>query len=237
MSLLQDLAVANRVLAAHGVLDGYGHISVRSETDPERYWISRSLAPELVTEEDLMEFDLDSRPIDQRGRAMYTERFIHGAVYRSRPDVRAVVHNHSPSIIPFGITKNPMRPVYHMSCFVGLGLPTFEIRDVKPDSDLLVSDSYLGTALARSLGGSPAALMRGHGAVVVGTSLAMVVGRSIYLEMNARLQGQAMGLAGPQGEINYLSEGEVKAATQMLDYERAWHLWRMRGLEQMKSAR
>lgn len=234
MSLMEDLVAANRVLAEHGVIDGYGHVSVRCEKNPDRYWISRSLAPELVTEDDLMEFDLDSKPVDQRGRAMYTERYIHGEIYRTRPEVKAVVHNHSPSVIPFGITTEPMRPVYHMSHFIGLGVPVFEIRDLKPDSDLLIRDTYLGAALAKSLGNKACALMRGHGAVVVAESLPVVVGRSIYLEMNARLQAQAMQLAGPGGTVNYLTQGESEASLSTQDYARSWQLWRARGLRGLK---
>ncbi len=233
MSLLEDLVAANRILAEHGVIDGYGHVSVRCEKNPNRYWIARSLAPELVTEADLMEFDLDSNPIDQRGRPMYTERYIHGEIYKTRPEVNAVVHNHSPSVIPFGITQQPMRPVYHMSGFVGFGVPVFEIRDSRTDTDLLVSDTYLGAALAKTLGNKPCALMRGHGAVVVAENIPVVVGRSIYLEMNARLQSQAMTLAGPGGEITYLSDGEVKASLVRQDYQRSWQLWRAKGLSKV----
>ncbi len=234
MSLFEDLVAANRVLAEHGVIDGYGHVSARCEKNPDRYWISRSLAPELVTEDDLMEFDLDSNPIDQRGRTMYTERYIHGEIYKTRPEVRAVVHNHSPSVIPFGIIDQPMQPVYHMSHFVGMGVPIFEIRDLVPDSDLLIRDTYLGAALARSLGGKACALMRGHGAVVVAESLPVVVGRSIYLEMNAKLQAQAMTLAGPGGKVNYLTPGESAASVGTQDYLRAWQLWRAHGLRDVK---
>src|SRR5262249_14722740 len=162
---------ANRILAEHGVIDGYGHVSVRLDRDPNRYLLARSLAPELVTEGDIMEYDLDSKPVDPRGRAMYRERFIHGEIYKTRPEVNAVVHNHSPSVIPFGITSAALRPIFHMAAFVGEGVPTFEIRDAQEGTDLLVSTPYLGQALARVLGTRPAALMRGHGAVVVGENL------------------------------------------------------------------
>lgn len=235
MSLKEDLVVAYRILAEHGVIDGYGHVSVRSETNPERYWLSRSLAPELVTEDDLMEYDLDSKPVDARGRESVRERFIHGEVFKARPEINAVVHNHSPSVVPFSITQVPMRPIFHMAAFVGEGLPNFEIRDAEKGSDLLVKTPYLGHALAKSLGGAPAALMRGHGAVVVGENLPRAVGRSVYLEMSAKMQAQAMMIAGPGGKITYLDEAEVLASVPVQDYKRAWPMWRARALAQLKA--
>lgn len=231
-TLLDDCVAANRVLAEHGVIDGYGHVSFRHPDNPQRYFIARSLAPELVTADDIMEFDLDSNPIDQRGRQMYSERYIHGEIYKTRPDVHACVHNHSPSVIPFGVTPVPMRPVYHMSAFIGGSVPVWDIRDVKKDSDMLVRDSYLGQALARCVGNCPAALMRGHGAVVVAANLPLVVGRSIYLEMNARLQMQAMQIAGG-APINFLDLGEAAAAEKVNDFMRAWNLWRTKALAQV----
>ena len=236
-TLIEDLVAANRVLAEHGVIDGYGHVSVRSPERSDRYYLARSLAPELVTADDIMEFDLDSNPIDQRGRDMYTERYIHGEAFRARPEVNAVVHNHSPSIIPFGNTGVPLRPMYHMSAFVGAGVPVFEIRDTAGDStDLLIRDRPLGLALAKCLDCKPAALMRGHGAVVVAESIPVVVGRSIYLEMNARLQMQALMIAGSNGNasgnasVTYLSPGEVEASFKVQNYLRAWDLWRRKAL-------
>jgi HCOMODA/2-hydroxy-3-carboxy-muconic semialdehyde decarboxylase len=234
MSLIEDLAVSYRVLAAYDIIDGYGHVSVRSDRDPKRYFISRSLAPELVTEDDIMEFDLDSNPIDQRGREMYRERYIHGEIYKSRPEVMAVVHNHSPSIIPFGVTAAPLKPIFHMAAFVGEGIPNFEIRKVQKGTNLLVETPKLGKALASSLGKSPAALMRGHGSVTVGQDLARAVGRSIYLEANAKLQLQAMQIAGSRGKITYLDAGEVKASSPVQNYGRAWNLWRRKGLALLK---
>ena len=235
MSLKEDLVAAYRILAEFGVIDGYGHVSVRSETDPDRYWLSRSLAPELVTEDDLLEYDLDSNPIDARGRESVRERFIHGEVFKARPEVNAVVHNHSPAVVPFSITQVPMRPVFHMAAFVGEGLPNFEIRDAQKGTDLLVKTPYLGHALAKSLGGAPAALMRGHGAVVVGENLPRAVGRSVYLEMSAKMQAQAMMIAGPGGKITYLDESEVLASVPVQDYKRAWPLWRARALAQLQT--
>ena len=236
MSLIEDLACAYRILAEHGVIDGYGHVSVRSERDPGRYLLARSLAPELVTEADIMEYDLDSTPLDSRGRESVRERFIHGEIYRARPEVQAVVHNHSPSVIPFGVTTAALRPIFHMAAFVGEGVPTFEIRDAQQGTDLLVKTPVLGQALARTLGKHPAALMRGHGAVVVGENLPRAVGRSIYLEINARLQAQAMAIAGPAGKLTYLDDREVAASTPVQDYGRAWHLWRSKALVRIRKA-
>jgi HCOMODA/2-hydroxy-3-carboxy-muconic semialdehyde decarboxylase len=235
MSLAEDLGCAYRILAEHGVIDAYGHVSVRSDRHPSRYLLARSLAPELVTEADLIEYDLDSTPVDPRGRESVRERFIHGEIYRARPEVQAVVHNHSPSVIPFGVTTAPLRPIFHMAAFVGGGVPTFEIRDAEVGTDLLVKTPYLGQALARTLGGHPAALMRGHGAVVVGENLPRAVGRSIYLEINARLQAQALAIAGARGKITYLDDREVAASTPVQDYGRAWHLWRSRALARIRS--
>ena len=177
------------------MVDGYGHVSVRHPADPQRYLMSRSIAPELVTVADVMEYDLDSTTVDARGRTSYLERFIHGEIYRVRPDVLAIVHNHSPSVIPFGVSTPPLRPLYHMSAFLGGGVPVFDIRKASSQpTDMLVRDAALGRALAQTLGTRPVALMRGHGCVVVGTSLPIVVFRSVYTEMNARLQAQAMAL-------------------------------------------
>jgi ribulose-5-phosphate 4-epimerase/fuculose-1-phosphate aldolase len=230
MQELEDLVAAYRILAAHGVIDAYGHVSLRSPRNPQRYYVARSLAPQLVTEADLIEYDLDSRPLDDRGRESVRERFIHGEIYKTRPEVMSVVHNHSPSVVPFSVTGVPMRALFHMAAFVGDGLPNFEIRDVKPGSDLLVKDAFLGKALATTLGAKPAALMRGHGAVVVGENLPRAVGRSVYLELSAQLQMQAITLAGPGGQITYLDAAEVQASDPVQNYARAWPMWRAKAL-------
>lgn len=227
--LIEDLVAANRILADQGVLDGYGHVSARHDRDPGRYLLSRSRAPELVTADDVMEYDLDSNPVEAKGRAMYLERFIHGAIYKARPDVRAVVHHHSPSVIPFGISTVPLRPVYHMSAFLAEGVPVFEIRNAGGMTDMLVRNPALGQALAQTLGSRTAVLMRGHGAVVVGPSLVHAVFRSIYMEMNAKLQAQAMALGGP---VTYLDPEEARkaSATGAGTYERPWELWKRKAL-------
>lgn len=235
MSQIEDLVAANRILAEYGVIDAYGHVSVRSERDPNRYLLARSIAPERVRQEDILEYDLDSNPLDARGGESVRERFIHGEIYKARPEVLAVVHNHSPSVVPFSVTTEPMRAIFHMAAFVGDGLPNFEIRDAQKGTDLLVKTPYLGQALARTLGSSPAALMRGHGSVVVGENLPRAVGRSIYLEMSARMQLQAMLIAGPGGKITYLDDAEVRASVPTQEYNRAWPLWREKALARLRS--
>lgn len=235
MNLIEDLVAAYRILADHGVIDAYGHVSVRSDSDPNRYFLSRAIAPETVTPDDIMEYDLDSKPIDARGRESVRERFIHGEILKARPDVRAVVHNHSPSVVPFSVTSVPMRPLFHMAAFIGGGVPNFEIRDAEKGTDLLVKTPYLGQALAKTLGGHPAALMRGHGSVTVGETLPRAVGRSVYLEMSARMQLQAMLIAGSNGRITYIDEAEVKASVPAQEYNRAWPVWRAKALARLNS--
>jgi ribulose-5-phosphate 4-epimerase/fuculose-1-phosphate aldolase len=236
MKELEDLVAAYRVLAEYGVIDAYGHVSVRSLRDPNRYYLARALAPERVQIEDLIEYDLDSRPLEDGARESVRERFIHGEIFRSRPEVMAVVHNHSPSVVPFSVTQVAMRPIFHMAAFVGEGLPNFEIRDVQKGTDLLVKTPPLGKALAKTLGPKPAALMRGHGAVVVGEGLPRAVGRSIYLEMSAIMQMQAL-LLSQGGKITYLDKAEVEASMPVQDYKRAWPLWREKALARAKAER
>lgn len=235
MQLIEDLVAAYRILAEHGVIDAYGHVSVRSDSDPNRYFLARAIAPETVTPDDIIEYDLDSKPIDARGRESVRERFIHGEILKARPDVRAVVHNHSPSVVPFSVTTVPMRPLFHMAAFIGDGVPNFEIRDAEKGTDLLVKTPYLGQALAKTLGRCPAALMRGHGSVTVGETLPRAVGRSVYLEMSARMQFQAMLIAGNNGKITYFDEAEVKASVPVQEYNRAWPVWRAKALARLKS--
>jgi HCOMODA/2-hydroxy-3-carboxy-muconic semialdehyde decarboxylase len=181
----------------------------------------------MVGHADIMEHDLDGEPIDARGRRPYLERFIHGEIYRSRPDVQAIVHSHSPSIIPYTVTGAALRPIYHMSGFLGLNVPTFEIRDAGgPNTDMLIRTQALGAALATTLGPAAYALMRGHGSVAVGVSIRQVVYRAIYAELNASLQAQAQRM----GEITFLNEAEAAnaAATNDAVLERPWELWKRR---------
>jgi HCOMODA/2-hydroxy-3-carboxy-muconic semialdehyde decarboxylase len=225
--LIEDLVAANRILAMEGVLDGYGHVSARHDKDSNRYLMSRYIAPALVTAADIVEYDLDSSALEPKGAPSYTERFIHGEIYKARPDVKAIVHNHSPALIPFGISGVPLRPLFHMSAFIGQGVPVFEIRESGGMTDMLVRSAPLGQALARTLGSHPAALMRGHGAVVVGPTLPLAVGRSVYLETNARLQVQAAALGSP---LTFLDDEEVRKVEARQDYKRAWELWKRKAI-------
>jgi HCOMODA/2-hydroxy-3-carboxy-muconic semialdehyde decarboxylase len=226
-----DLIVANRVLASEGLVDAFGHVSVRHNRDANRYLLSRSLAPALVTAGDIIEYDLDSNPVNAEGRAQYSERFIHGEIYRARPDVQAIVHNHSPSVVLFSVSSVKLRPVYHMAAFIGDGLPSFDIREAAGMTEMLVNNSDRGRSLARSLGSGPAVLMRGHGVAVVGPSLPFAVGRSYYLEMNAGIQAQAMSLGG---QVTYLDPEEARKvleAGENRSYDRSWELWKKQVLE------
>jgi ribulose-5-phosphate 4-epimerase/fuculose-1-phosphate aldolase len=224
--LVEELVAANHILADQGVVDGFGHVSMRHPNDPDRYLLSRSRAPEMVVAGDILEFRLDSMLQTPGEHRPVLERFIHGEVYAARPDVMAVVHSHSPSVVPLSVTKAaPLRSVFHMAGFLGTGTPVFEIRDIRGDgTDLLVRDGELGKALARSLGEGSAVLMRGHGSTVVGNSLRQVVFRAVYTEINARLQLQAMQL----GPVTYLSEAEGRSAAAACDSQisRAWDLWK-----------
>ena len=233
MSLAQDLVIAARTLAEHGVIDAYGHASARSDRDPTRYLMPRNIAPELVTEEDILEYDLDSNPIDAKGRAVYHERFIHGEIYKARPDVMAVVHNHSHAVVPYSCTGVALQPIFHMAAFVGLGVPTWDIRDAQKGSDMLVRTPYLGEHLARHLGKHPAVLMRGHGSTVVAENLPRAVGRAVYLDINARMQSQAIALAGDDRPIVFMDADEVAANVSWQSYERSWSLWKTRVLARL----
>lgn len=222
--LVEDLVMANRILAHQGVVDGFGHVSVRHPEDPSRFLLSRSMAPALVRAGDILLFDLEGDPLAEDAPRVYLERFIHSEIYRSRPDVQSVVHSHSPAVIPFGVTDVALRPVYHVCGFVGGGVPTFDIHDAAGDTNMLVRNRQLGKALAESLGDSPAALMRGHGSVVVGNSIPQAVYRAVYLEINARVQGDAMRL----GEVRFLTEREAELAAEANDGQvlRPWALWK-----------
>jgi HCOMODA/2-hydroxy-3-carboxy-muconic semialdehyde decarboxylase len=233
-NFLDDLVAANRILAEHGVIDAYGHVSLRSPDNPKRFFIARAIAPETVQAEDILEYDLDANPLDPRGRDSVSERFIHSEIYHARPDVVSVVHTHSPSVIPFSVTGVKMRALFHMASFIGEGLPNFEIRKAKKGSDLLVRDSRLGKALAKTLAAKPAVLMRGHGSAVTGENLQRAVGRSIYMEMSARMQMQALLLSR---RITFLDAAEVKASAPVQDYKRAWPLWREKALAKARADR
>jgi ribulose-5-phosphate 4-epimerase/fuculose-1-phosphate aldolase len=222
-AMVEKLVLANRILARYGIVDGFGHVSVRVPAAEQGFLLSRSLAPASVTVGDIMHFDFDGNAQHGDARTPYLERFIHGEIYRVRADVQAVVHNHSPSVIPFGAVRKPLRPIYHMSAFIGPASALFEIRDAGGNTDMLVRDRPLGAALARSLGAQSVVLMRGHGCTVVGESIEQVVYRSIYTEMNAKLQMQALTL----GEPNFLNDEEAQKATRTMENTlmRSWNLW------------
>lgn len=224
-TLVADLVAASRILAAHGVLDAYGHVSARTDKRADRFLMSRSRAPALVTAADLMELDADSEALPGDKRKGFIERYIHGEIYRRRPDVMAVVHSHSSSVIPFGVTRTRLRPIYHMASFLWAGVPVWDIRKVREENDLLVRDRPLGKALAETLGQCHCVLMRGHGMTVIGATIQEAVFRAIYTEMNARLQLQASQLEGP---IEFLSDEEGRRSTvsNAGTIERPWELWK-----------
>ena len=223
--MIDDLVAANRILAHEHVVDAFGHVSARDPQDPNRYHLARSMAPGLVTAADVLTYDLDSNPLDANGRASYLERFIHGAIYKARPDVNAIVHAHSPAVIPFGISDVRLQPVYHMAAFLGAGVPVFEIRDAGGDAtDMLVSSQLLGDALARTIGSANVALMRGHGMVAVADSIPGAVYSAYYTAQDAALQSEALRLGNP----TYLNEKEARRAaqTQAGVIARAWDFWK-----------
>ncbi len=223
-ALFEELVTANRILARERVVDSFGHVSVRHPDRPDHYVLSRARAPECIELLDLMQFAADGSPVDARGRKPYAERFIHGAIYEARPDVRAVVHNHSPAVVPFSVTPAPLSPVMHMCAGIGMHVPTWDSRTRFGDTNLLVTTMEMARDLAQALGSRPVALMRGHGCVVAGGSLREVVFNSIYLQLNADLQLKARTL----GETIFLSEGEIAAVMKTrssFTYERAWEGW------------
>lgn len=233
--LLEELVTANRILAREGIVDSFGHISARHPNRPDRYWLSRARAPEQIERDDIMEFTLEGDPVDARGRKPYLERFIHGAIYEARPEVTAVVHNHSPSVIPFGITGTKLKPLLHMCASIGHEVPIWDSHDNFGDTDLLVSNMAMGRDLARLLGPRRTALMRGHGAVVIGQSVRQAVWTAVYLELNAKLQMQAMDM----GEIKFLTAGEVDtiiSRTGPYSFDRAWENWCRRADRPFQSA-
>ncbi len=223
----EDIVIGSRVLADFGVLDGFGHVSARDPKNPNRFLMSRSLAPALVTADDIMEFDLDGNAVDPRGRSVFLERFIHSEIYKARPDVMSVVHTHSPGVIPFGVSQVPLRAMFHNAAFLAAGSPVWDIRKDFGETDMLVSDPSRGKSLAQTLGDKPVVLMRGHGDVTVGPSVKMAVFRAYYTDVNARLQSQALALGG---DLNYLTPGEgAKAdAINFAVIDRIWGLWKMR---------
>ncbi len=223
--LITDLVLANHILFRERVLDGFGHVSARDPEHADRFLMSRNRAPGNVTAEDILVYGLDGEPVDPRGHKLYLERYLHSALYAARPDVNAIVHSHSPAVIPFGITDVGMRPVCHTAGFLGGTVPVFEIREVAgPASDLLIRTQALGVSLAKALGNRPVVLMRGHGSTAVGNSIPQAVYHAIYTEVNARLQSDALRL----GAVNFLTPEEAKATAATNDgvIPRIWELWK-----------
>src|SRR5215470_17575820 len=195
--LLEDLALGSRILAEFGVVDAFGHVSARSPANPSHFLMSRALAPALVTSDDIMEFDQDGNAVDARGRGVFLERFIHAEIYKARPDVMSVVHTHSPNVIPFSVSKTPLRPLYHNAAFLAAGVPVWDIAREFGPTDMVVRDGGIGKSLARALSDKSVVLMRGHGDVAVGPAVKVAVFRAYYADVNARLQTQAVALGGP----------------------------------------
>ena len=222
---LEELVTANRILSHEGVVDAFGHISMRHPDRPNRYILSQSRAPNLVDVPDLMEYTLNGDPINQQGRNMYSERAIHGGIYEARDDVKAIVHNHSPSVVPFTVTKTPLRPIFHLAAIIGPELPIWDIRHNFGDTDMLVRTMEQGRDLARCLGNRRVSLMRGHGCVIAGSSVKEVVMASVYLQVNAGLLLESLKL----GDIEYLTPGEIKQMSEsQLDpkiQHRPWEYW------------
>ena len=211
-AVLNQLVLANRILAREDVIDDFGHVSVRHPMDPGRYFLSRSRSPEVVTREDLMEFTLDGEPLDQRGRAMYRERALHGAVYMARPDVNAVTHHHARPVLPFTMGQVKLRPVFHMASVIGHGVPVWDSQAEFGDTNMLIETMDQGHSMARAMGGERCVLLRGHGATCCGHSLKEAVFVSVYLKENA----EALLRMLPLGEPTYLTPGEIDQCREML---------------------
>ena len=207
---LEELVTANRILAREGVVDAFGHVSIRHPEHPDRYILSQSRAPDLVNVPDLMEYTLEGAPLDQQGRTMYSERPIHGGIYEARNDVLAIVHNHSTTVVPFTVTDTPLRPIFHLAALIGPELPVWDIRDNFQDTSMLVTTMNQGRDLARSLGDRRVALMRGHGCVIAGKSIREVVMASIYLQVNAGLLLESLRL----GDVKYMTPGEIELMSE-----------------------
>ena len=230
-ALIDDLVAANHILYQQGILDGYGHVSVRHPTKPDHFLMAAAIAPAQVSRGSIMEFDLDANPVDKNdNRPIYQERFIHSEVYKARPDVNAVVHSHSPTVIPFSVTQAPLRPIMAPASFLSPQVPVFEIRDVAGMSNVLIVNAARGKAVAAVLADHPVALMRGHGDVVVGPNLRRTVSRAVYTEVNAKLQWQATTLGGP---ITFIAPEEAKLMEGARDgagagqaFNRTWDMWK-----------
>jgi len=229
-SIIADLAAASRILATHGVVDAFGHVSLRHPEVPGRYLMARSVAPALVTPDDIMEYDLDSNPINANGRSSFLERFIHGEIYKARPDIQSIVHSHSPSVIPFGLVHVPVKAMFHNAAFIAAGVPVFDIREKFGATDMLVGNREKGLALASVLGSKDVVLMRAHGSVACGPTLEAAVFRAVYTEVNARIQHWTTALAARASDAAIAAldpeEGRLADVINQTAAVRAWDLWR-----------
>jgi ribulose-5-phosphate 4-epimerase/fuculose-1-phosphate aldolase len=225
--VLADLAAAARILAAQGVVDGFGHVSLRHPSAPDRYLMARSIAPALVTPGDIIEYDLESNPLNAGGRNSFLERFIHGEIYKARPDIMSVVHSHSPSVVPFGLVGVPMQAMFHNAAFIAAGVPVFDIKEKFGATDMLVGNTEKGVALTRVMGGKDIVMMRAHGSVACGSTLQTAVFRAVYTEVNARIQHwtRALGGGAPMAALD-AEEGRLADVVNQTAGMRAWHLWR-----------
>jgi len=226
-AVLEDLAASSRILADQGVFDAAGHVSMRHPGHPERFLMSRSLAPQMITADDIMEFDIDSNAIDARGRNGFIERYLHGEIFRARPDVMAIAHSHSPSTIAFGLSNVPMRAMYHNAAFLAAGVPVFDIREKFGATDIVISTAEKGAALAKVLADKPVALLRAHGMVAIGPSLPVAVFRAIFTVTSAAIQHQALALGGPVAALD-AEEGRLADVVNVQTVGRAWDLWKKR---------
>jgi HCOMODA/2-hydroxy-3-carboxy-muconic semialdehyde decarboxylase len=225
-SAISELLIANRVIAHLRLVDSFGHITVRNPENPQRYFMSRARAPGLVTQADILEFNLDSTPVDLRGLRPYSERFIHGCLYKARPDVMAICHNHAHELLPLAVTKTVMRPALHSASVIGYEVPVWDIRDHFGDTNMLVTTNDMGDSLAGTVGKGKAALMRGHGSVIVGKTVQDAVFTTFYLRLNAEVLIKAMSM---RETITYLSPGEIDRSGELHSdaaaQGRAWEDW------------
>jgi ribulose-5-phosphate 4-epimerase/fuculose-1-phosphate aldolase len=226
--LIEELALGNRILAHEGVLDAFGHVSLRHPADPGRYLLSRSRSPLLIEPDDILEYTLDSEPVRPPKVHLYAERVIHGCIYQARPDVMAVCHHHAPAVMPFAIAGKPIVPVFHLGAAVGDNIPFWDQYAEFGDTNLLVVKPEEGRSLARALGRHPAILMNRHGATVVGGGLRELVSRSIFMCQNADYQLRALALGAPEP----LHPGEVRLASTLNALpnvvNRTWEYWSVR---------
>ena len=226
-AVLEDLAAASRILVDQGVFDAAGHVSMRHPQTSGRFLMPRSLAPALVTADDIMEFALDCEPQHAGGRHPFIERYLHGGIYRRRPDVMAIAHGHSAAVIPFSLVATPMRATYHNAAFLAAGVPVFDIREKFGATNIVINTAEKGDALAESLGDKAVLLLRAHGFVAVAPTIQSAVFRAIFTEISARVQLQAAALGGPIAVLD-VEEGRMADEINLATVGRSWELWKKR---------